>query len=247
RRHGPQAGRRGSRGGPGGRRGRRRLGRWAGEGRAVRRGRGDPRGDAGRGGADPAATAAGGLGELGAAGRRRVVDPVADRGGRDLRAVPRREQVRLVAFSFVVALLVTALLYPLVAALVRIGVHRTLATLLVLLLGFGMLALVGWFVSNQVSANAGSLAAQINDVGDRIPNWRVTAPLPRNARHLPARLRRAPAAITQDQGAVASRIFATAGTAAEAVAGILLVIFTTFFLLRDGPLVWAWVVRLFPT
>jgi putative heme transporter len=155
-------------------------------------------------------------------------------------------EVRLVAFGFVVALLLTALLYPLVARLVTVGVHRTLATLLVLLLGLTALGLVGWFVTDQVSKNASSLAAQLQDAGDEIRTWLVNGPLHLNDQQLSDLIHRATSAITRDQGSLMSRIFATASTAAEAVAGILLVIFTTFFLLRDGRLVWAWAVRLFP-
>lgn len=156
------------------------------------------------------------------------------------------DRVRLVAFCFVVSLLLTALLYPLVAALRRVGVQRSLATLLVLLFGLGVLGLIGWFVTDQVSRNAGSLADQIGDVGDRMRSWLSSGPLHLNDKQLSDLVSRATAAIGQDQGQLASRIFATASTAAEAVAGILLVIFTTFLLLRDGELVWAWAVRLFP-
>ncbi len=155
-------------------------------------------------------------------------------------------KVRLVAFSFVVALLLTALLYPMVAALRRGGVQRSLATLLVLLFGVGVLSLVGWFVTDQVSRNADSLADQIGTVGDRIRSWLASGPLHLNDQQLSDLVRKATDAIGKDQGAVASRIFATASTAAEVISGMLLVLFSTFFLLRDGELVWAWVVRLFP-
>jgi len=155
-------------------------------------------------------------------------------------------KVRLVAFSFVVALLLTALLYPMVAALRRGGVQRSLATLLVLLFGVGVLSLIGWFVTDQVSRNADSLADQIGTVGDRIRSWLASGPLHLNDQQLSDLVRKATDAIGKDQGAVASRIFATASTAAEVISGMLLVLFSTFFLLRDGELVWAWVVRLFP-
>jgi predicted PurR-regulated permease PerM len=155
-------------------------------------------------------------------------------------------KVRLVAFAFVVALLLTALLYPLVALLRRAGVQRSLATATVLLFGLGVLGLVGWFVTDQVSRNASSLADQVGDVGDRLRSWLASGPLHLNDQQLSDLVKRVTNAIGQDQGSLASGIFATASTAAEVISGILLVIFSTFFLLRDGDLVWSWVVRLFP-
>jgi putative heme transporter len=155
-------------------------------------------------------------------------------------------KVRLVAFAFVVALLLTALLYPLVAALRRVGIHRSLASLLVLVLGLGALVLVGWFVVTQVQSNAGTLAAQVNDSVGKIRSWLANGPLHLNDAQLKSLMQRITDTVNNDRGGLAGRVFSTASTAAEVVSGSLLVAFTTFFLLRDGDLVWAWAVRLFP-
>jgi putative heme transporter len=155
-------------------------------------------------------------------------------------------KVRLVAFAFLVALLLTALLHPLVALLRRLGVHRSLASLLVLVLGLGTLGLVGWFVVSQVQSNAGQLADQVNDSVAKIRGWLANGPLHLNDQQLKDLVQRVTETVSKDQGGLAGRIFRTASTAAEALSGALLVVFVTFFLLRDGALVWAWVVRLFP-
>jgi predicted PurR-regulated permease PerM len=155
-------------------------------------------------------------------------------------------RVRLVAFAFVVALLLTALLRPLVTVLRRLGVQRSLATLLVLLFGVGVLSLIGWFVTVQVTANASTLSAQVGGAGDKIRSWLVSGPLHLNEAQLAGLVGKLRDAVSRNQGALVSGAFATATTALEAVSGILLALFSTFFLLRDGELVWAWVVRLFP-
>jgi putative heme transporter len=155
-------------------------------------------------------------------------------------------QVRLVAFSLVVALLLTALLHPLVARLRRLGVQRSLATLLVLLLGFGALGLTGWFVVTQVQNNAGQLGDQVGDSVEKIRSWLATGPLHLDDAQLQNLMQRISDAVGSSENGLASRAFATASTAAEALSGALLVVFTTYFLLRDGDVVWAWVVRLFP-
>lgn len=156
------------------------------------------------------------------------------------------DKVRLVAFAFVISLLLTALLHPLVAILRTLGVQRSLATLLVLLFGVGILSLIGWFVTIQVTANASSLAAQVGDAGDKIRSWLVSGPLHLNEAQLAGLVDKLKSAAGRNQGALVSGAFATASTALEVISGILLAIFSTFFLLRDGELVWAWVVRLFP-
>jgi putative heme transporter len=155
-------------------------------------------------------------------------------------------RVRLVAFSIVVALFLTALLHPLVSRLRRLGLQRSLASLLVLVLGFAVLALAGWFVVTQVQDNAGQLSEQVGDSVDKIRNWLATGPLHLDDQQLSNLTKRISDTLSNSDNGVAARVFATVGTAAEALSGALLVLFTTFFLLRDGDVVWAWVVRLFP-
>jgi len=133
-----------------------------------------------------------------------------------------------------------------VARLRRAGVQRSLASLLVLVLGLGALALVIWFVVTQVQANAGRLGDQVGESVEKIRSWLATGPLHLDDAQLRTLASRLSDAAGSGENGLASRAFATASTAAEAISGILLVVFSTFFLLRDGDVVWAWVVRLFP-
>ncbi|MBI1757857.1 MAG: AI-2E family transporter [Actinobacteria bacterium] len=155
-------------------------------------------------------------------------------------------QVRLVAFAFLVAMLLTALLYPLMASLRARGVHRSLSALLVLLLAVTALGLVGWFVTAQVTSNAESLTGQLTTAGNHIRGWLTSGPLHIRDDQFANLTKNVTDAIGRNQGTLASGLFATASTAVEAVGGILLTTFSTFFLLRDGPLIWSWLVGLFP-
>ncbi|NUT28132.1 MAG: AI-2E family transporter, partial [Streptomyces sp.] len=66
--------------------------------------------------------------------------------------------VQLVVLAFVIALLLTALMQPSVAWLMRRRVPRGLATALTAILGFVVIGLMGWFVTWQVMENIDNLS-----------------------------------------------------------------------------------------
>ncbi|MFI9721742.1 AI-2E family transporter [Streptomyces sp. NPDC052396] len=155
--------------------------------------------------------------------------------------------VRLVVMSFVAGLLITALLQPTVARLRARGVPRGLATALTFISGFVVMGLVGWFVVWQVMENADDLSQQIQNGLANLKEW----------------LRTSPFHVTQDQinhiadnlsNAIGSntRELTSAGIEGvqvifEVLTGVLLAMFSTLFLLYDGPRIWGWVLKLVPS
>jgi predicted PurR-regulated permease PerM len=154
--------------------------------------------------------------------------------------------VRLVVLAFAAALLITALLQPFVARLKRLGVPRGLATAIVCVGGFVVMGLVGWFVAWQVMDNVDNLSDSLQDGITKGRQWLLDSPF-----H-----------VTEDQiNQIANNLSDALGSntkeltdvglqgvtfIVELLTGLLLVMFSTMFLLYDGANIWNWVLRLFP-
>ncbi|MGX1132856.1 putative PurR-regulated permease PerM [Streptomyces glaucescens] len=154
--------------------------------------------------------------------------------------------VQLVVLAFVAALLITALLQPTVARLMRRGVPRGLATALTALLGFVVMGLVGWFVTWQVMENIGNLSDQVQDGIDELRRWLLDSPFhvtDKQINDIAENLREAIGANT-DQ--ITSAGLEGVTVVVETLTGILLAVFSTLFLLYDGRRIWEWTLKLVP-
>ncbi|MFD4788753.1 AI-2E family transporter [Streptomyces sp. NPDC058459] len=154
--------------------------------------------------------------------------------------------VQLVVFAFVVALLVTALLQPTVARLMRHGMPRGPSTALTAISGFVVIALLGWFVTWQVMENIDTLSSQIQNGIDDLRNWLLKSPFhvtDKQINQIAKNLREAVGANT-DQ--ITSAGLEGVQVVVEALTGILLVFFSTLFLLYDGKRIWDWFLKLVP-
>ncbi|MEU6681531.1 AI-2E family transporter [Streptomyces sp. NPDC046832] len=154
--------------------------------------------------------------------------------------------VQLVVLSFVIALLITALLQPTVARLRRHGVPLGPATALTAVLGFVVMGLIGWFVTWQVMENIDDLSGQIQDGIDELRNWLLNSPFhvtDKQINEIATNLREAVGANT-DQ--ITSAGLEGVTVVVEALTGILLSVFCTLFLLYDGKRIWQWTLKLVP-
>jgi putative heme transporter len=156
------------------------------------------------------------------------------------------ERVSFIAFGFILSLFFTAVLVQLVDRLAGLGMNRTLATALVLGCGIAVFALVAWFVIAQITSHASQLGDQIVAVANKITDWLKRGPLHLKDSDIDAWQKQITDAVRQHQGQLVSGAISTARTVLEVISGLLLAVFSTFFLLRDGDLVWKWVLRLFP-
>jgi predicted PurR-regulated permease PerM len=143
-------------------------------------------------------------------------------------------KLSVVVIPVTIALLLSALLSPLVGLLLRVGVPRSLATALVLVAGLAAVAGTLTIVVNQFVDGAPDLAdkaaagiqqlqealkngplhlseQQIEDFNDGVGEW-----------------------LSNNQTSLTSGAIATASTVGHVITGLFLVLFTTFFFLRDG-------------
>ncbi|MEU8550781.1 AI-2E family transporter [Streptomyces roseoverticillatus] len=154
--------------------------------------------------------------------------------------------VRLVVLSFVVGLLITALLQPTVAWLKRRGVPRGLATVMTFISGFVVMGLVGWFVVWQVTDNLDDLSGQVQQGIKDLKHWLLTSPFhvtEKQINNIADNLSTAIGANTKD---ITSAGIEGVQVILEVLTGILLAMFSTLFLLYDGPRIWEWLLKLFP-
>ncbi|MFF9582064.1 AI-2E family transporter [Streptomyces achromogenes] len=154
--------------------------------------------------------------------------------------------VQLVVFAFVIALLVTALLQPTVARLTRRGVPRGPATALTAISGFVVIGLMGWFVTWQVMENIDTLSNQIQSGIDDLRNWLLKSPFHVTDKQINQIAKNLREAIGANADQITSAGLEGVQVIVEALTGILLVFFSTLFLLYDGKRIWEWFLKLVP-
>jgi predicted PurR-regulated permease PerM len=156
-------------------------------------------------------------------------------------------RIELVALAFVIALFLTAILHPLerrIATVVR--KPRSLSALLALLLGLAILGGVGYFVGWQISSHSKELGDQITQFVNEVEKWLHTGPLHLKSSDIDKIGKSITDAVKSHQGELISGAIATVRTVVEVLTALLLILLSTFFLLRDGEQVWHWVLRLLP-
>ncbi|MFI1763533.1 AI-2E family transporter [Streptomyces sp. NPDC020800] len=154
--------------------------------------------------------------------------------------------VQLVVFAFVIALLVTALLQPTVARLTRRGVPRGPATALTAISGFVVIGLMGWFVTWQVMENIDTLSSQIQNGIDDLRNWLLKSPFHVTDKQINQIAKNLREAIGANADQITSAGLEGVQVIVETLTGILLVFFSTLFLLYDGKRIWEWFLKLVP-
>ncbi len=154
--------------------------------------------------------------------------------------------VQLVVLSFTVALLITALLEPTVTRLRRRGVPRGLATALTFIAGFVVMGLVVWFVVWQVMENIDEVSNEVQAGIDDLRRWLLHSPFhvtEKQINHIAKSLREAVGANTEQ---ITSAGLEGVTVVVEVLTGLLLTMFSTLFLLYDGPKIWNWTLKLVP-
>ncbi|WP_349897469.1 AI-2E family transporter [Parafrigoribacterium soli] len=155
-------------------------------------------------------------------------------------------QLRGIVIPLMVAILLAALLVPLVSALMR---HRWPKWLAVIVAIVGLIAVVGGLVVLvvfQVRGGLPDLQRQSVQAFDNFKHFLLASPLHLTETDLNKYLAQAWVAIQNDSQALLSGALSVGSSAGRFLAGLLLTLFATIFLLIDGAGIWRWTVRLFP-
>ncbi|WFB07647.1 AI-2E family transporter [Streptomyces sp. LX-29] len=154
--------------------------------------------------------------------------------------------VELVVLSFTVSLLITALLEPTVARLRRRGVPRGLATAIVFVSGFVVMGLVCWFVVWQVMENLDDLSQRVQDGIDELRRWLLHSPFHVTEDQINDIAKNLRESIGDNTEEITTAGLEGVTVVVEVLTGILLAMFSTLFLLYDGPKIWNWTLKLVP-
>ncbi|MGV8882398.1 MAG: AI-2E family transporter [Rhodoglobus sp.] len=155
-------------------------------------------------------------------------------------------QFKYIVIPFMIAILVAALLVPLVQWLVR---HRWPKALAIAVAMLGTIAIVSGLlvvVVSQIRSGWPDLQSRSVTAYEDFRTFLETSPLHITDAQFTAWLDSAIASIQADSQVLVSGALSVGSTAGHVLAGLLLTLFATLFILIDGKGIWAWIVRLFP-
>ena len=156
-------------------------------------------------------------------------------------------QTSSVVIPVAVALLLTALLVPVVSILSnRLRFPRYLAAAIALVLGIvivtGLLALAG----GQLVSGFSELGQQVSAGINQIQNWLSNGPLQIGGDQVSQAIEQGRQWVSSNASSLTSGALAVGSSATNFVAGLVIALVVTFFFLGDGANIWGWCVRLLP-
>ncbi len=153
--------------------------------------------------------------------------------------------LRLVVLPCVAALLLTALLQPLTQRLRQAGLPALAATWCTFLAALAVLAGVVVLAATRTSADYQRLVSDVGSTSDDLQRWLAGPPFHLHRAGLEQLSNRLLTFLKQHQSAVAGTVVSGGRIFLEVVAGLVLMLFVTFFLLKDGERIWAWLTSFF--
>ncbi|WBU38060.1 AI-2E family transporter [Homoserinibacter sp. YIM 151385] len=155
-------------------------------------------------------------------------------------------QLRLIVIPFLIAVVLSALLVPFCNWLQR---HRWPRGLAVAVTELGVIAVVAGLITlvvQQVRSGAPALQAKSIERYDDLKALLLDSPLHLTEQDINEYVAELVKAVQADTSALVTGALDVGSTAGHVLAGILLVLFSTLFLLLDGRRIFRWVTRLFP-
>jgi predicted PurR-regulated permease PerM len=140
------------------------------------------------------------------------------------------------------ALLLTALLQPLTARLRRAGLPGLAATWCTLLGAAAVLTGIFTLVANRVGADYPTLVSETKHTTKQVQSWLAGAPFHVKGSNVQNLLNDIPRFLSQHRSLVEGTVVTGGRIAVESLAGLVLMLFVTFFLLKDGERIWKWLI-----
>nr|WP_258066622.1 AI-2E family transporter [Rathayibacter sp. AY1F6] len=155
-------------------------------------------------------------------------------------------ELRLIVIPLLLAIVIAALLVPFSSFLQR---HRWPKWAAVVLAELGIVVVIGgllFLVVTQVYSGFDDLSRQTVQSYDDFKAFLLESPLHLTETDINQYAQQALTALQQDSGMLVSGALSVGSTVGHLLTGVLLTLFSTLFILIDGPNIWSWVVRLFP-
>jgi predicted PurR-regulated permease PerM len=151
-------------------------------------------------------------------------------------------QLRLVILPLIAAMLLTALLQPLASWLRRRGFSPMLATWSMLLLALIVIAGAIALITNQIADQYPVLFSEVQHTVNQILHSLAGPPFHVHSARLHTLTRNILNYISQHKSVVAGTVLTGGKYLTEFLAGLVLTLFISFFLLKDGDRIWAWLI-----
>jgi predicted PurR-regulated permease PerM len=153
-------------------------------------------------------------------------------------------RLAFVAVPVAIAILLAALFVPGVVFLTKHGVHRGLATLVVLLGGIGVLGGLLLFMVTSVVNGLPDLGARLNQSVGELRNWLTTFGL--SPGQLDSMINEGKDWLATNRAGLVSGVWGVLSTAGTILAGLALALFLLIFFVYDGPRLWRGLIRPLP-
>jgi predicted PurR-regulated permease PerM len=145
-----------------------------------------------------------------------------------------------VALPVAIALLLTALLFPLTRSLRNAGLRPIWATWLTMIAALAVLVGTGWLVGVRATDEFPNLVNQVQATVADVQGWLTTGPLHLQQTQITDYVNEVVAMIDAQRAAITGTVLSAGAVAVEVLASIVLLLFVTFFLLKDGDRIWSW-------
>lgn len=156
-------------------------------------------------------------------------------------------KLEVIVVPVLVALLLSALLVPVVDWLDRRGLPRGGAVALVLLGGFAILGGILAFVILQFIDGLPGLTEQVTQSIESTRRWLINGPAHLRREQIDSAGNAAIEALHNNQAKLTSGALSTAATVTEVVTAAVLVLFTLIFFLYGGRNIWRYVLQVIPS
>ena len=151
--------------------------------------------------------------------------------------------LRLVTLPFIAAMLLTALLQPSTAMLRRRGFSPLLSTWCTFFVAIVVIAGAFTLLGNRISADYPVLFRELQRTAREVQRSLAGPPFHLNATRLSTISSDVLNYISQHKSVVAGTVLTGGKYAAEILAGVVLTLFISFFMLKDGAQIWKWLIR----
>ncbi len=149
--------------------------------------------------------------------------------------------LRIVVLPCAGALLLTALLQPLAARLRRAGLPALAATWCTMLLAIGVVAGAATLVGVRVSQESTTLVNELGRTTRQFEHWLETGPFHVRRHSIEQLSNTVLGWLNSHRSLVAGTVVTGGKIVIEILAGLILMLFVTFFLIKDGDRIWRWV------
>ncbi len=146
----------------------------------------------------------------------------------------------VVVVPCIAALLLTALLQPLTARLRRAGLPALAATWVTLLIALIVVGGLITLVANRVSADYPTLLAEAKHTTAQVQSWLAGPPFHVKNNDIQKYLNDIPSYLSKHKSLVEGTVVTGGKIASEFFGGLVLMLFVTFFLVKDGERIWNW-------